>query len=95
MFYDTIIVTFSNVSSILESDFSSLKIYPNPNNSGFLNVMGIEKGTLIVIRDVNGKILISELFNNETIDVTVISKGLYLVSFYQKKSSITKKLIVE
>ena len=57
--------------------------------------MGIEKGTLIVIRDVNGKILISELFNNETIDVTVISKGLYLVSFYQKKSSITKKLIVE
>jgi len=95
VFYDTIIVTFSNVSSILESDFSSLKIYPNPNNSGFLNVMGIEKGTLIVIRDVNGKILISELFNNETIDVTVISKGLYLVSFYQKKSSITKKLIVE
>jgi hypothetical protein len=32
---------------------------------------------------------------NSINDVTVISKGLYLVSFYQKKSSITKKLIVE
>lgn len=92
---DTIVVTFSGSVSLDENKFSSIQIYPNPSNNGFVTIKGLEKNALIEVRDVNGKIQHKELYSNSVIGLTHLSKGIYFVTFYQNEQNKTKKLVLD
>ena len=78
----------SQPSSVIENS-NEFKIFPNP----VLNYINIESKfnyDKIEIRDINGKVLISEINPNKNLLVNHLSQGTYIISLYKKnnKSSI-------
>lgn len=79
-----------------------LKIYPNPNGQGNLNVsIGIpmEQGDVIEIYDYSGRLIkqiqLPESSIRYDIDVSNFTKGIYFVRFMNQNSQLTEKLIIQ
>ncbi|MGK0388703.1 MAG: cyanophycinase-like exopeptidase [Maribacter sp.] len=76
---------------------SSISIYPNPSNNGFIEIKAseypIEK---IIIRDISGREISSKELNNKFsyANDEVLEQGIYLISVYTKKGIFTSKLLV-
>ncbi|WP_347925295.1 endonuclease [Pontimicrobium sp. SW4] len=72
---------------------SSVKIFPNPVKDNTI-YFSTDKTLDIKIYDVLGKLVVSKaIMNNNYIDISNISKGVYLVRISNNNQSITKKLI--
>ena len=75
---------------------NSIKLYPNPNGIGTLNVSSVNGGAINAkVFDIIGKQVIDTTVNNNTIDVSSLNSGMYIVRLTQGNSTITKKLIIE
>ena len=81
-------------------DGISILIYPNPTN-GLVNIVGLEdiKGeALIRFYTIHGQIVMERIVNgsqNATIDVSKLSKGIYIVEIAVNGKSLKNKLIVK
>ena len=80
-------------------DLASLKLYPNPSNSGSFTLKN--NGTAldnINVVDINGRTVYSSALNNVTtdqvFDLNLVS-GLYFVNITSEEASTVKKLIVK
>ncbi|WP_046758425.1 T9SS type A sorting domain-containing protein [Kordia jejudonensis] len=79
-----------------ENELLGVSLYPNPSN-GIVNIQlpaGLED-LKIEMFDNAGKQINMELSSENTIDVSNIASGLYLVSIISNDIKTTKKLIVE
>lgn len=87
------IATFvgENLSTI-DKGLSSLEIYPNPT-SDILNIQTEQKISKIEILDTSGKLLKSNSGSGKTINVSNLSKGIYLIKIYADKNIINSKFI--
>ena len=71
---------------------------PNPNNGNFILTLNnnLELPNMIVIRDVNGRIIKTlekpELFSYN-LNLSSESSGIYLISAYYSNEIISKKVI--
>ena len=78
-----------------------ISIYPNPAHNYFVigNYGNIDtKNAMIQVRDMSGRTLISEKFNNNTeqrINITMLSKGMYMISIITNGNVQTEKIVVE
>ena len=70
-----------NISS---HQLGSLSIYPNPGQ-GIINISGLSDQIIydIILTDITGKTIIKcNIRNNEFVDVSQFSKGVYLLNIY-------------
>jgi Secretion system C-terminal sorting domain len=67
-------------------------IFPNPTN-GILNI-GNENLEKIVVYDISGKV-VSKFAPNSQIDLSNLSKGLYLIKLFSSKEIIVDKIVIE
>lgn len=75
---------------------SNFNIYPNPTNSGFVNITTkANTAVTVTVYDVLGKQVLSKTLNNNTLDVTSLTTGVYILKLNQNGTSTTKRLIVE
>lgn len=74
---------------------SKLKIYPNPSND-YLFVSSDQK-VMFKLYDLNSRLIhsSSQLKSNFTIDVTTISKGVYILQLINDNSFINRKIIIQ
>jgi len=79
--------TFLGIAENNDIDF---KVYPNPaqNEMNVGNVQG-----LVSVADMSGKVLLMQKANNETIDISALSSGTYLVSIDHNGKSGQQLLI--
>ena len=87
-----------NCTGIYGELISNFNISPNPNNGEFeINLSYIGENTTIEIIDLNGKLLYQNRLNNKTqfINVSSISRGIYLISLIENGRRKTKKLIIK
>ena len=99
----------SNDSSILQMDsfvvegtlgtneFDNLEmsLFPNPVNGNFVTIQTPINGDKHVeVYDITGKRLINTLINGDTLDVSSISTGMYLVKVTVDNQSKTSKLVI-
>lgn len=82
----TIVLATNNTSAAYQSKkvvTTALKISPNPAKNNF-TVSGLKQGDMNYIKvvDINGNVIINITSSNsmETIDITSLSKGMYMVS---------------
>jgi hypothetical protein len=76
-----------------DSNLSTISIYPNPSN-GELNIT-TDTNLQVIIYDLLGKeVYSSEVNNSETLDISNLNNGVYMVKLSNGNSSTTKKLIV-
>ena len=84
----------SATASVNTSDFNAFKMFPNPTNGNEI-YFNTAKDATITIYNVLGKLVKStKITNNKNnIDVSNLSKGIYLVKINSGKQFITQKLI--
>ncbi|MBD3864159.1 T9SS type A sorting domain-containing protein [Olleya marilimosa] len=93
------IATTWSEASLTTQEFNTtanFNIYPNPTNSGFVNITTKANAAVnVTVFDVLGKQVLSKTLNNNTLDVTSLTTGVYILKLNQNGTSTTKRLIVE
>jgi hypothetical protein len=97
---DTINITFTICTGLIEySNNSSIRLFPNPT-TGLVNVEvnGIDGNAIMKVYSIQGQ----EVFNKELngnikteLDLTGLSKGIYLIKITNEKTNILSKLIIQ
>jgi len=92
-------IEFDNVLSIEDQILTNgLDIYPNPSSNN-INVSGAASLALerMEIFDITGKLIFSQKLNVSspinTIDISTMPSGLYLMTVYSERASATKRLM--
>lgn len=89
------VVLHDGVVGIDDQKMSSVSIYPNPAR-GFVNVeTGIQGEKQVTLYDVLGKQVMQTTISENTLDISGLQSGVYMVSIQQKGVKMTRKLIVE
>lgn len=84
-------------TSIKENNPSCLKIYPNPVH----NILHIENSDLSIketnyqLINLSGKIVKQGKEESETIDISGLSKGVYMLQIKTSKENFSKKIVIE
>ena len=77
-----------------ESIFDTVSLYPNPSSEVFY-VKGLQEDSQIKIYDFNGRsILATTINNNQSVNVSQIPSGIYLVNIKNNLGETVKKLVV-
>jgi hypothetical protein len=89
-------LVYSTTLSTPENEITSnIKMYPNPTKNivFFKNTVN---ATISVV-DINGKTILAKqnCLNNESIDISDLKTGIYLVKIENDNNSIIKKLIIQ
>lgn len=89
-------VTVTSVLSVDSFLTSNFNIYPNP----VFDILKIEntnnlKINKIVITDINGRVVQENVSNFESIDLTKLTAGIYLLSLETENGKFTKKIVKE
>jgi PKD repeat protein len=89
----------ANPAGISQSSVNNeqLSIYPNPSNGVFaIKNSSLNSGIAVLIYDVNGKPVLSQVINNSKviIDASNLNEGIYNVSILSNGEMINKRLII-
>jgi hypothetical protein len=93
----TIVVTQEagneTVVGILENE--KVILFPNPTSRGFF-VKGTLNRATVFLSDLSGRLLLKkELLEEEMIDISTLSKGIYIVNIVSLNEKVEKKLVKE
>jgi len=87
-------VTVETTLSIDDTDYLEFSISPNPSK-GIINIASENTdNAMVTMYTVLGKKVFSSAFKN-SIDVSLLSKGLYIVEIHQGPKKSTKRLILQ
>lgn len=76
---------------------TAFQMYPNPANSTLQVVLpNVESTTQIQIQDLQGKTMFSkQIDDSQTLDISRLPAGMYLIRLQQGSNLHTKKLMIE
>ena len=83
--------------SATHTDKTAILIYPNPAK-GMLNIESAERLTSISLTDMQGRELLRKDKINDnklTLDISHLSKGVYLINIVSQSGSMVKRVIVD
>ena len=84
-----------NALSTIEPPVLDMRIYPNPSNGDYITIQTPVNGVKYVeIFDITGKRLINTSLSVDTLSISSIGSGLYLVKVTVEGQSRTSKLII-
>jgi len=109
VFYRLQIVDHDNNNSfskivyiVINNNNLRIKLYPNPAHNYFVisNYKNVDIRTAsVMVKDISGRTILTQRFNNNTseqrIDISSLSKGMYLVNIITGDEVQTKKLLIE
>lgn len=91
------IIAYNSASSSLSTaenkKASKLSLYPNPASDKFF-VQGLNTGN-IEVYDAAGRMIINTQYTQNGIDISMLSKGTYVVKITDKNNNFTEKLIIK
>jgi len=81
--------TTNIVNDVLDNKF---QLFPNPaiNN---ISLAGTNKLTAIEIRDINGRLVLEKIIDDNQIDISSFRKGVYFVTIKTENTQVIKKII--
>ena len=75
---------------------TAFELFPNPSNTGFVNIKSNQNGAVKVkVFDMLGKQMIDTTVVNERLEVSSLNAGIYIVNLTQNDRTTTKKLILQ
>jgi transcriptional regulator CtsR len=86
----------SSAEKSLVADDLQIEFYPNPNTTGVLSSFGLKIGMECKITDTLGKIVLNKYIatDDESLDISKLSAGMYFVDVTFFGKSTVKKIIV-
>lgn len=93
VFKGNLIKVLDGSTSVNDASFRKLKLYPNPVKSAL--VLESDKTYHVNINDITGKTILQTKISafTETIDVSALPNGIYLIHFYNDSESFTERII--
>lgn len=74
----------------------NFKLFPNPTSNGIVNILSNDNDTMNVqVFDILGKQVKNEILRNNTLNVSDLNSGIYIVKITQNDASTTKKLVIK
>jgi len=96
IYYDNFSMIDNNAAGIGEHALTSVKMFPNPLNSGILTILtDSDTAKTVAIFDILGKEVVNAATDNNTISVSNLSAGVYIVKISQEGKTATRKLVVQ
>ena len=93
---DNISITTTDALSISENTLLDMVIYPNPVDGDYVTIQTPLNGDkLVEVFDVNGRKVMERLLTTDTLNVSSISAGMYIVKVTVEDQSNVSKLIIE
>ncbi|PWI30753.1 hypothetical protein DI383_04710 [Flavobacteriaceae bacterium LYZ1037] len=87
--------SFNPTLSVIQNNISEFVIYPNPTSTGFVNISSKTNDTIqVAVFDILGKQVLKNTINNNRLNVSTLTAGVYIMNISQNGNSITKKLVV-
>ena len=84
-----------NTMSIDDEDILDMRIYPNPVDGNYVTILSPINGTkYIEVFDINGRRVMDTTINNDTLDVSSINSGFYMIKVTIDGQSKISKLVV-
>ena len=81
--------------STVDAMMLDMRIYPNPSNGSYVTIQTPVSGVKYVeVFDITGKRLINTSLSADTLDVSSMSTGMYLVKVTVEGQSKVSKLII-
>jgi len=81
------------VDSFEASDFN---VYPNPTSTGIVNITSRTNDVIsITVFDILGKQVINEILSHNSLNVSRLNTGIYIMNISQNGNLITKKLVIK
>jgi hypothetical protein len=77
------------------SQIDGLKMYPNPAKNNLFIETALNSDINVAIIDVLGKEVINSKVSNNTVNISGLSPGIYIVKITEEGKTSTKKLIIE
>ncbi|MFH6767686.1 T9SS type A sorting domain-containing protein [Gaetbulibacter aquiaggeris] len=75
---------------------NNFKFYPNPTNLGYINISSKNSARMdVAVFDILGKQVLNKTVRNNTLDVSGLTSGIYIMKVSQDNASITKKLVIQ
>ena len=88
-------MTTADYLSTNDSQILDMRIYPNPVDGNFVTILSPVNGIKdIQIFDLNGRVVIDTAINNNTLDVSSINSGFYMIKVTIDGQSKISKLVV-
>lgn len=89
-------VELSDNLGVNENQLSNFSMYPVPANGNTLTISTATGGDLgVVVYDLVGKQVINTTVANNTLDISSLSRGVYIVQVAQNGTTAQKKLVVQ
>jgi hypothetical protein len=87
-------VNISTVGVKENNVLNGISIYPNPSN-GIYNLSGLKVNSKITVYDAIGQIIYTSIIteSKETINISNVPNGIYMIQIKSENSIITKKII--
>lgn len=92
-FYFDDVVQTATLSTQSDLDISSIKIFPNPTKGGLFIKSNEINITKIELYSILGQKLIHKEDNFDRLNISALSKGIYLMKIYSGDKKILKKII--
>ncbi len=74
---------------------TNFSLSPNPTNTGYVNITSSNSDAINVqVFDILGKQVKNEALTNNTLNVSNLKSGIYIVKITQNNTSTTKKLVI-
>ena len=88
-------MTTADYLSTNDSQILDMRIYPNPVDGNFVTILSPVNGIKdIQIFDLNGRVVIDTTINNNTLDVSSINSGFYMIKVTIDGQTKISKLVV-
>ncbi|RKE98502.1 lamin tail domain-containing protein [Ichthyenterobacterium magnum] len=82
--------------SVTQFEAGSFSVYPNPTNTGFVNIRTNNNEAISVsVFDILGKEVVNQTVSNNRLNVSTLNAGVYIMKISQNETSITKKLVIK
>lgn len=89
------IVTNLGALSTTSNEIAGFAMYPNPVSGGMLNITSAsDVDKEVVIFDMLGKQVLNTITNGNTVDVSTLNSGIYMVKITEEGKTATRKLVV-
>jgi len=89
----------SDIDATLSNDeFNTIQfsLYPNPTDTGSVTISSLNSDEMnVTVFDILGKQVKNEILTNNTLNVSNLKSGIYIVKISQNNASVTKKLVVK
>lgn len=89
----------SDIEATLSSEsfnLNSFKVFPNPTSLGYVTISSKNSANMsVAVFDILGKQVINETLSNNTLNVSNLKSGVYIIKVSQDEASVTKKLVIQ